>query len=114
MRGCEILKVDAVSRPQASNGSLTMWQPPSRPFLFSTASHVSLVHIHQSILDLDLASLLRTTSSEVLSESTNRQHSRHSSGSFDLDPLGVDQSWGCNERAALTRLKRRVLYVVWI
>lgn len=34
MRGCEILKVGAVSRPQAPNGSLTMWQPPGRPFCF--------------------------------------------------------------------------------
>lgn len=29
MRGCKILKMDAVSWLQASNESLTMWQPPS-------------------------------------------------------------------------------------
>lgn len=38
MRGCEILKMDAVSRLQALNESLTMWQPPSCPFLCLTAS----------------------------------------------------------------------------
>lgn len=51
-----------------------MWQPPGRPL--STASHVSLVHIHKSLLYFFFASLFRTTSFEVLSESTNRQQSR--------------------------------------
>lgn len=55
-------------------------------------SHVSLVHIHKSMLDFCLASLFRTTSFEVLSESTNRQQSRRSNASFDLVPLGVDRS----------------------
>lgn len=43
MRGYEILKMDAVSWLQASNESLTMWQPPSCPFLL----HVLLVHSRQ-------------------------------------------------------------------
>lgn len=39
--------------------------------------------------------------------------SAHGNGSFDPDPLGVDQSWGCDERAALTRLKRQV-FIYWL
>ncbi len=77
-----------------------MWEAPSQPFLFSTVSRVSLAHIHKSLLDVCFAFLFRTTSFEVLSESTNRQQSRRSRESFDLDPLGVEQHWGCDEHAA--------------
>lgn len=51
---------------------------------------------------------------EVLSESANHQQSQRSKGSFDLDPPGVDQSWGCDEHAALTRLESQVItYAGW-
>lgn len=61
-------------------------------FLFLTASHVSLVHIRESLLDFCF--LHRTMSFEVLSESTDRQQSPGSSASFDVDPLGLDQKPG--------------------
>lgn len=64
------------------------------------------------MLDFCFASLLRTTCFEVLSESTNRQQSQCSNASFDLDPLGVDQSRGCDERAAAPTKKKAKFNIV--
>lgn len=83
-------------------------------FLFSTALCGSLVHIYRSLLDLNLASLLRVTAFEVLSESANNQQSRHSTGSFDVDPRGDDRSQGCDECSALTRLKKKNQVSWWL
>lgn len=83
MRGCEILKMDAVSWLQASNESLTMWQPPSCPFLFSTASCFAGSQPTGS----------GVASFEALSEITQRQQGQHRCGSLDVSQLENDQGW---------------------
>lgn len=80
------------------------------PFCFFYRLFVHMSHwltFTIALLDFCFACLFRTTSFEVLSESTNRQQSRCNNGSFDLKPLGVDRSWVCDERAALTKLTKK-------
>lgn len=76
-------------------------QPPGRSSSFLQANKKQIIHptscltvghTHRSLLDFCTASLFRTMSFEVLSESASHQQSLRSNGSFDLDPLGVDQS----------------------
>lgn len=79
-----------------SGSSLFVFDRPTEsesPVQLHTSLNVG--HIRKSLLDFCFASLFRTTSFEALSESASRQQSECSDGSSDLDPLGVDQSWGC-------------------
>lgn len=95
MKGCEILK-DTAPLLQAPNERLTMWQPPGRPCCFLLPTNFTCLpvgHIHHSLLDFCFASLFpEQRSLKWLSESANRQQSLQSNSSFDLDPLGIDQS----------------------